>query len=88
MSEQLPYQLMAWIKKDQEERKQHQEKMALKYAEDDKVFMNLIKTLIKLDLNSKEKLFICSLLRHKKQGKNWSPGQKSAIANLFYKKSA
>jgi len=79
------FALFAWIKKDQEERRRHTEKMALKYAEDDKHYLNLIGVLVKLKLSNKEKIFLNSLLSHKKDGRNWSNAQRSAIAGMYYK---
>jgi hypothetical protein len=80
--------LANWIKQEQKEKEEHAKKMALKNQKDDEVYMNFIKTLIKLKLTPKEKIMVCNLLRYKKEGHNWSPAQRSVITNIYYKHAA
>lgn len=89
MSDQeMGFGLINWIKKDQAERAEHQDKMVLKNQKDDEVYLNFIKVVIKLGLSKKEHIVVCNLLRHKKEGKNWSPAQRSVITNIYYKHAA
>ena len=81
----LPFQLLAWIKRDQEERRNHQLKMAKKNYKEDNEFMRLISFLVRdwAKLKVKEREFICSLARHRDEGKNFSGAQRSAITSLY-----
>jgi len=88
MSEDNGFALIAWIKRDQEERREHESKMALKNWKDDEIYLDFIKTIIKLGLPPREYTMIVNILRHRKDGKNWSPAQKSVIANIYYKHTA
>jgi hypothetical protein len=88
MSEDTPYVLLRWIKRDQEEKIQHTEKMANKYYEESKQFIALI---VKLadnwgKLKPKEKLFLQSVMRTYDSHLNLSPAQKSQIAHIYYSK--
>ena len=81
--------LANWIKKEQEDKIRHAELMAIKYAKEDKSYLVMIANgLAKLQLTSNEKIFFLSLARHKREGKNFTTGQRSAIAGIFYKYSA
>ena len=85
MSEELPFQLMAWIKKEQKDKEEHAAKMALKNAKDDEVYTNMLATLIKLKLKLKDMQLVMSMLEYKSPGKNYSPGQRSCITGMYYK---
>lgn len=85
MSDDMNFALINWIKKDQEERRQHQAKMVKRNERDDQLYLGLIKELIKLDIKAKDRQMIANFLRHKKEGKNWSPAQRSVITNIYYK---
>ena len=82
------FALIRWIKRDQAERAEHATKMVAKNRKDDEVYMNFMQTLVKLKLTKKDSIFVCNLLRWKKEGHNWSPAQRSAIAGLYYKHAA
>jgi hypothetical protein len=84
-NQELPFQLLAWIKRDQEERRNHQLKMAVKNYKEDEEFMRLISFLIRdwKDLKVKEREFICSLARHREEGKNFTPAQRSAVTGMY-----
>ncbi len=81
----LPFQLLAWIKRDQEERRQHTLKMAKKNYKDDDEFMRLISFLVRdwTKLKVKEREFICSLARHHEEGKCFSGAQRSAVTGMY-----
>jgi len=85
-----PFQLIAWIKRDQEERRQHQLKMAYQNHKDDAEFMELIGTLILnwSKLRIKEKELVLSLIRHREQGMNFTPMQRSAITGMYVRRCA
>ena len=85
-SEPLPFALALWIKREQEKEEKHKAAMVLKYEQDDKYFIGLLQQMIKEQLPLKQRAFILSLARHKKAGHLFSPAQKSAIANMFFKK--
>ena len=86
MSDENMSALYAWIKKDQEERRKHAEYMARKNSRDDELYIKQIKELMtECKLSTKEKMFLTSLSNSKKLGKNFSPSQRSALNNLFYK---
>jgi hypothetical protein len=67
---------------------EHASRVALKNQKDDEVFMGMIRTVVKLGLSPNEYTMICNILRHKKEGKNWSPAQRSVIANIYYNHAA
>lgn len=77
--------LANWIKAQEEDKRKHAEKMAIKNSEDDKQFLAMMKPLLGSELKQKERIMLLSMLRFKKEHKNWSPAQRSVIANLFYK---
>lgn len=81
----IPFQLMAWIKRDQEERRSHQLKMAIRNYKEDEEFMRLISFLVRdwAKLKVKEKEFVCSLVRHRDEHKNFTGAQRSAITGMY-----
>ena len=81
----IPYQLMAWIKRDQEERRNHALKMAVKNYKEDEEFMRLISFLVRdwALLKVKEREFVCSLSRHRQEGKNFTLAQRSAVTGMY-----
>lgn len=84
----LPFALANWIKKDQEERKAHQAKMALRNHEGDKQYIELLTSLTQQDwkkLKASEKQFVCSLVRQFEELRNFSAPQRSAIASMYYR---
>lgn len=85
----LPFQLLAWIKRDQEERRNHQLKMAKKNFKEDEEFMRLISFLVRdwLKLKVKEREFICSLSRWREEGKNFTGAQRSAVTGMYLRYS-
>lgn len=89
MSDQdLPFQLIAWIKREQLKDLNHQEYMVRKNQKDDLLYLDMIKTIFKFKLSTKEHIMIVNMLRSKKEGKNWSIGQRSVITGIYYKKTA
>lgn len=88
MSDQdLPFMLLAWIKRQQEEEKKHRELMVKKNAKDDELYLKLmIELLTKLKMSIRERTIITSLLQAKHDGKNLSVKQRSMIAGIYYNK--
>jgi hypothetical protein len=80
------FALMAWIKRDQAEKEEHAEKMAVKNQKDDLQYLELLKDCFKRKLSKKEYIMCCNMLRYKATGKNFSPAQRSVIASIAYKK--
>lgn len=87
MSNELPFQLMAWIKRDQEEREAHKQKMVLRRMRDDGEFIKYLKTLAsKWDkLSTKEKLLVQGIYGHHKGSRCLTDTQRSAIIALYLK---
>lgn len=83
----IDFTLLAWIKRDQEERLRHQDAMVKRRAEEDELYIKQVKELVtECKLSRKEITFMMNMLSHKKEGKNFTPAQRSAITNMFYKK--
>jgi hypothetical protein len=87
MNEENMTALFIWLKKDQEERGAHRVKMIEKNKREDELYLDLI---MKTWLTSsfRDKQAYCNMLRWKKEGKNFTPAQRSVIANIAYKKAA
>ena len=88
MSQDLPYALIAWIKKNQEDIENHRKKMVLKNWDDDcNEYMKYVAVILSnwKTLKLKDKLFITSLADHHIQHRNFSPKQRSAIASMYMK---
>ena len=90
MSEQMPYALLNWIKKDQAERIAFALKRAQRNYKEDEQFMDLIAVLVNKwnKLKTSEKIFIQSLNASHASGKCFSGAQRSAITSLWIKHSA
>ena len=86
-NQEMDFSLIAWIKKEQQEIQEHQQKMALKYSKEDRLYIDMMAKLIPLPLKTKERIMVFNFLRHKKDGKVITPAQRSCITNLFYKYS-
>ena len=84
-AKELDYALISWIKKDLEERRLHQEKMAKKNHREDDIFTRMLSTLEKLKLKRKEMILVKNFINHKNHGKNFTPSQRSVITSIFYK---
>jgi hypothetical protein len=62
--------------------------MGRKNAEDDKLYTGMIlQLLMRFKLSMKETMLFKSMMLAKEQGKNLTTGQKSFIANLYYRKT-
>jgi cell division FtsZ-interacting protein ZapD len=86
-NQELPFALLAWIKRQQEEKRQHAEYMVKRSAKDDEHYLKLMIELItKLSMTTRERITVTSLLQAKHDGKNLSTGQKSLIAGMYYNK--
>lgn len=87
MSSELPFQLMAWIKREQEERRQHTQKMAVRNFADDAAFMEYVQILVdnwKI-LSVKDKLMLNGIAKHRGEGRCLSRPQRSAVIALYLK---
>lgn len=79
--------LFAWIARDQEERREHELKKAIRRFEEDKHYMKLIvDCLTKFKCTKKEKIMLLNFARVNKDGRNLSDGQRSVITGIYYKK--
>ena len=89
MSGALPFALASWVKRDQEERRLHVEKMATKYyAEDKHEYMKLVRELCEewSSLKIREKQFLLSLAtQHTEKQRVFSVGQRSALMSMYMK---
>jgi hypothetical protein len=84
----LPFALIAWIKKQREKEEAHLASMAKRNAKDDELYVKLmIELLTEAKLTIKERILTINLLNVKHEGRNLSCGQKSAVASLYYKKA-
>lgn len=86
-SEGLPFALMAWIKKDQEERIKHRENMVVKNFREDKEFVRLITFIVQMwnRLQLREKILINSFAAKHNDFRCLSHGQRSAITSIYLK---
>lgn len=83
----LPFQLMAWIKRNQAEIQNHKEKMALKNYQDDKSYARLMSFIVQHwpKLKTFEKLMILRLTEQHESFRVMSPAQRSVITNMWIK---
>lgn len=89
MSDNSDFALIAWIKRDQEERQEHQEKMVQVRKDEDELYLRQLKELMTekwKELKVKERQFVVSMVKFKKEGRNFTDAQRSAISGLFYRK--
>ncbi len=87
MSE-MDFSLIAWIKKDQAERREWELKKAKRRHGEDELYMRQVSELALESwgkLKSREKQMVMNLARWRKEGKNFSDGQRSALTALYYK---
>lgn len=81
------FMLLAWIKREQEEIRNHKEKMAIKNYSEDTIYVNHLSHLVgdawpKMKLRDRQ--FICTLMRWRTQEKrNFTPSQRSAIMSMY-----
>lgn len=83
----LPFQLLRWIKAQQEKELQHQEYMVKKNTKDSYEFFQVLNLIVerRLSLKDKEIMLIRSLMRHYETYFNFTPGQRSVIASFYIK---
>ena len=84
MSEELPFALMLWIKREQEKEEKHKEAMVKRTEKEDDIFTRMLTTLEKLNLKPKEMIMVKNFIRHKVDGKNFTTAQRSVITSIFY----
>lgn len=78
--------LYRWLAKEKAEIAAHAEKMIIKAANEDQVYLGMISKSIKSGkCKEKEAILLLSFLRHKDDGKLFSVNQRSVIAAIYYK---
>jgi hypothetical protein len=87
MNDDKNFALIAWIKKEQEKERSHQEKKALTRDDEDKLYLEMIGMILH-KVNHKQQIILLNLARIKMEGKNLSDGQRSFITGLFYTERA
>jgi hypothetical protein len=92
MSEQLdnglPFALIRWIKRNQEDIEAHRKKMVAKNWKDDcEQYITFIEAIVMKwrSLSARDKLFLNNLATWHNGGRNFSVSQRSAIATLYTK---
>lgn len=81
----LPFALLAWIKRQQQEEQEHQEYMVRKNLKDDLEYMFYLHALVTqfARLKKYEQNLVLSFTEWKDAGKLFSPKQRSVIGNLY-----
>lgn len=89
-AEDTNFQLMAWIKRQQEQDASHREKMVLKHAKEDEEFMEYVKRLVRCwgKLSTKDKLMVIGITKTYKSKRCLSLPQRSAVVALYLKHQA
>ena len=77
--------LASWLKREEEEKRKHQEYMTKKNAREDVLFTEMTQVMVTMDLPDKTLMLLNSFLRAKSEGKNYTTGQKSAVTTIFYR---
>lgn len=87
MSNEVPFQLMAWIKRQQIEAAEHATKMAIKNYSEDQHYMRLISFLIRdwRYLKIKERQLVMNFAKWHQEYRCFSTGQRSCITSMCYK---
>jgi hypothetical protein len=87
MSDDLPFQLIAWIKREQEEMLLHRERMAIRRFAEDSEFMEYVGVLASNwgILSLREKLMLSGIAKHRKSGKCLTTAQRSAVVAVYLK---
>lgn len=90
MKNELPFELIAWIKNQQAEEVRHRANIAVKNYREDGEFMRLISFLIRDwgKLKIREKQFICSLVRKHDDTRCLTGPQRSVITDLYLRHCA
>lgn len=84
----LPFALMMWIKRNQDEIEAHRVKMVAKTWKDDcEQYMGFIGTIAGhwKYLKIKDRQFLMNLVTWHNSHRNFSPAQRSAIASMYMK---
>jgi hypothetical protein len=83
----MPFQLIAWLKREQAKTLAHEEMMVRKNREGDKQYMRFISFLVRdwHMLKRKEKEMVLSFAKRHEEGKNLSIKERSAIASMYMK---
>lgn len=86
----LPFALMRWIKKNQEEIQSHQEKMAKRNYQEDKEFARLMSFIVQHwgKLKQYEKLMVLRLTEQHDNLRVMSPAQRSVITAMWIRHCA
>ena len=85
--DELDFGLFAWIKKQQQEQEEWEESQRYNNQLIDKEYVTLLSQLVNKfpEMKMKDRIVFSNLAKYKQEGKNFSPAQRSVIANLFYK---
>lgn len=84
----LPFQLIAWIKRQQEEEAAHRAKMVVKRHNEDKTFLEYVTVIVYKcwpKLNRHERTMMLSMVEQHNLHKNLSDRQRSAIIGIYIK---
>lgn len=86
----LPFALLRWIKAQQEDERNHREKMALRNYQEDKEFARLMSFIVQYwgSLKQYERLMILRLTEQHASIRCLSPAQRSVIAGMWIKHCA
>lgn len=83
------FALIAWIKREQEEKAAHQAKMVVKNYKEDKEFLNLVKAIVKSWklIKVQERIFVTNMVKHHEEGLNLTVRQRSELTRIWLKVS-
>jgi len=84
----LPFALIRWIKKQQEEIEAHRIVMVARNAKDDQVYMGFVREIAPhwAELKIYERTLISNLVQWKEDGRNFTTQQKSAINGMYLRR--
>ncbi len=86
----LPFALLRWIKAQQEDERNHREKMAIRNYQEDKEFARLMSFIVHHwpKLKQFERLMILRLTEKHENIRCMSPAERSVIVNMWIKHCA
>lgn len=78
--------LFIWLKKQREADEKHAAVQVRIRERDDKLYVSMLaEMLTKRTLNIKTRILCLNFAKHKHNGKNFTPSQRSTIAAIYYK---
>lgn len=86
----LPFALMRWVKKSQEDTRQYQEKVAVRNYQEDKEFARLMSFIVQewSSLKQFERLMVLRLTEQHASLRVMSPAQRSVISAIWIRHCA